>query len=249
MQDLQPPKKNKRRDRGRARDHDIDRKRDRTAKPAAFVAPCPRTPAQAQLYELLRRPNGPCIVTVLGPAGTGKTASVVSVAIERLLMNEYINVLLCRPTVTMGDEKMGALPGGLEAKLEPFMAPFFDVVDPLELKRLKAAGSVKTVSLAHLRGQTFKDSFVVVDEAQNCTQTETRTLLTRLGDRSKIVLVGDPMQSDLPGPAGLNGLAHYARNKCADRWTEHFAFADADCQRHPAVRTVLEFYAAEKAKS
>ena len=245
MQDLLPPKKNKRRDRDRGRDRD----RDSGVRPAEFVAPCPRTPAQAELYELLRRRDGPCIVTVLGPAGTGKTASVVSVAIERLLMDEYSKVLLCRPTVTMGDEKMGALPGGMEAKLEPFMAPFFDVVDPLVLKRLKASGCVKTVSLAHLRGQTFKDSFVVVDEAQNCTRKETQALLTRLGERSKVVLVGDPLQSDLPGPADRNGLAHYAGNKCADMYTGHFAFTCADCQRHPAVRTVLEFYDAEKAKS
>ena len=194
-----------------------------------------RTPTQALYVKKLfsSRP----IVVASGPAGCGKTLLACQVATKLLTMNRIERIVITRPTVSV-DEELGFLPGKLEKKMEPWIKPMFEIFERERIQKY-----VEIVPLAYMRGRTFKNSFVIVDEMQNSTQNQMKMILTRLGDDSKMVVTGDVDQSDLRGSGnGLRDL--FERLDCVKEleYIDRIVFSNEDIQRHPAVREVLSVY-------
>lgn len=180
------------------------------------------------------------VVLALGPAGTGKTYLAIAKAVEALEAGKVQRIVLSRPAVEAG-ENLGFLPGDLTEKLAPYLRPLYDALtERLGTKRLKqmlADGIIEIAPVAYMRGRTLSECFVVIDEAQNCTYTQIKMLLTRLGWRSTMVLTGDPDQTDLlPGISGLADIAAKLE-KLPD--IPVVRLAEADIVRHPLVASML----------
>jgi len=158
-----------------------------------------------------------CVVCT-GPAGTGKTYMACGKAVEMLKSGAISRIILTRPQQECGDP-MGFMPGGNDEKLIDMMMPLLDNLDeflaPGELDKLREEEKVVMVSLGKMRGRTIKDSFVILDEAQNATRTQLKMFVTRFGNKCKMVVCGDPSQSDLPYD-GENSLADACRRFRAD---------------------------------
>lgn len=179
------------------------------------------------------------VVFALGPAGTGKTALAISAAAFAFDQGDVDRIVLARPTVDAG-EQLGFLPGDLREKMAPWLRPLYDELgDRLGARRLQrciADGSIEIAPIGFMRGRTIKNAFVVIDEAQNCTWAQLKMILTRLGDGSRMVLTGDPNQSDLPdGESGLMAMA----SKLAEV-VPVVRLCQADVVRHPLVAEMLE---------
>ena len=192
---------------------------------------------QAALLEALDRDS---VVLALGPAGTGKTFLAIAKAVDALESGRVERIVLTRPAVEAG-ETLGFLPGDLEAKLAPYLRPFYDALgERLGAKRLKqmlADGIIEIAPVAYMRGRTINNSFIVIDEAQNCTFVQLKMLLTRLGWQSTMVLTGDPDQTDLlPGMSGLADIAN--RLEQVGR-IGVVRLTPSDVVRHPLVSSML----------
>lgn len=141
------------------------------------------------------------IVLCCGPAGVGKTHLAAGVAVKMMKAVQISKIIICRPVVGVGKD-IGYLPGHLEDKIGPYLVPLFDefayYCENSLLREWADHGKLEIVPLSMMRGRTFNDSFVILDEAQNATMVELRLLLTRIGENSKIVVAGDLNQSDLP---------------------------------------------------
>ncbi|MFB4164734.1 PhoH family protein [Alteribacillus sp. JSM 102045] len=176
----------------------------------------PRNVEQKMALELLLREDIP-LVTLTGKAGTGKTLlSLAAGLLQTEDMGKYNKLLVARPVVPMGKD-IGYLPGEKEEKLRPWMQPVFDNLEylfntkkPGELDQILAGmGSIQVEALTYIRGRSIPDQFIIIDEAQNLTKHEVKTILTRVGEGSKIVFMGDPAQIDHPYLDELsNGLAY-----------------------------------------
>jgi phosphate starvation-inducible protein PhoH and related proteins len=195
------------------------------------------SPAQQQLMDAI---DAQSVVLALGPAGTGKTYLAIAKAVEALESGKVSRIVLSRPAVEAG-ESLGFLPGDLQEKLAPYLRPLYDALtERLGTKRLKAMladGIIEIAPVAYMRGRTLSECFVVIDEAQNCTYTQIKMLLTRLGWRSTMVLTGDPDQTDLlPGISGLADIAGRLE-KLPD--IPVVRLAEGDIVRHPLVASML----------
>jgi PhoH-like ATPase len=176
----------------------------------------PRNVQQTMAIELLLRKDIP-LVTLIGKAGTGKTLlALASGLMQTEDYGDYKKLLVARPIVPVGKD-LGFLPGEKEEKLRPWMQPIYDnleylfnVKKPGELDAILAGmGSIEVEALTYIRGRSIPDQFIIIDEAQNLTKHEVKTILTRVGERSKIVLMGDPEQIDHPYlDAYNNGLTY-----------------------------------------
>ena len=170
----------------------------------------------------------------------GKTYLAIAKAVEALESGKAQRIVLSRPAVEAG-ESLGFLPGDLQEKLAPYLRPLYDALtERLGIKRLKAMladGIIEIAPVAYMRGRTLSECFVVIDEAQNCTYTQIKMLLTRLGWRSTMVLTGDPDQTDLL--PGISGLADIAEK--LDRLPDIpvVRLAEGDIVRHPLVASML----------
>ncbi|WP_167084404.1 PhoH family protein [Rhizomicrobium palustre] len=195
------------------------------------------SPAQQLLLNALEERS---VTLALGPAGTGKTYLAIAKGVEALEQGRVSRMVLSRPAVEAG-ESLGFLPGDLEQKLAPYLRPLYDALtERLGTKRMKALlaeGVIEIAPVAYMRGRTLNDCFVVIDEAQNCTYTQIKMLLTRLGWRSTMVLTGDPDQTDLL--PGLSGLADVAERLEKVPEIAVVRLADADIVRHPLVAGML----------
>jgi len=165
----------------------------------------PRNVQQTMAFELLLRDDIP-LVTLIGKAGTGKTLMALAAGLMQTEdFRKYKKLLVARPIVPVGKD-LGFLPGEKEEKLRPWMQPIFDNLEflfntkkPGELDDILAGmGSIEVEALTYIRGRSLPEQFIIIDEAQNLTKHEVKTILTRVGEKSKAVLVGDPEQIDHP---------------------------------------------------
>ncbi|MBV9046401.1 MAG: PhoH family protein [Alphaproteobacteria bacterium] len=195
------------------------------------------SPTQQVLLDAIEERS---VVLALGPAGTGKTYLAIAKAVEALEAGRCGRIVLSRPAVEAG-ESLGFLPGDLNEKLAPYLRPLYDALtERLGTKRLKALladGVIEIAPVAYMRGRTLSDCYVVIDEAQNCTYTQLKMLLTRLGWRSTMVLTGDPDQTDLL--KGLSGLGDIADRLEKVPEIAVVRLSDADIVRHPLVAGML----------
>jgi phosphate starvation-inducible PhoH-like protein len=195
------------------------------------------SPAQQQFMDAVDTNS---VVLALGPAGTGKTYLAIAKAVEALESGKVTRIVLSRPAVEAG-ESLGFLPGDLQEKLAPYLRPLYDALtERLGTKRLKAMladGIIEIAPVAYMRGRTLSECFVVIDEAQNCTYTQIKMLLTRLGWRSTMVLTGDPDQTDLL--PGISGLADIAARLDGLADIPVVRLAEGDIVRHPLVASML----------
>ena len=156
-----------------------------------------RSEKQSDYIKALRESD---IVMSLGPAGTGKSFLAVSVAVTLLMEKKIERVILSRPAVEAG-EKLGFLPGDMKEKVDPYLRPLYDALYELfgadKIDKKIESGEIEIAPLAFMRGRTLKNSFAILDEAQNATETQIKMFLTRIGENSKLVVNGDPSQIDL----------------------------------------------------
>lgn len=197
----------------------------------------PQSPNQCLLIEAIATNT---LTLAVGPAGTGKTYLAVTAAVEALEAGDVNRILLSRPAIEAG-ENLGYLPGTMEEKLQPYLRPLYDALgDRLGGKRLKALladGSIEIAPIAYMRGRTLNNSFIVIDEAQNCTYGQIKMLLTRLGWHSTMVITGDPDQSDLL--TGMSGLADIADRLQPLPGVAVVRLGKGDVVRHPLVGEML----------
>jgi phosphate starvation-inducible PhoH-like protein len=199
----------------------------------------PKSEGQAKLMEAIDTSN---LVLALGPAGTGKTYIAIAKAVDALRAGKIGRIVLCRPAVDAG-ENIGFLPGDMEEKLAPYLRPLYDALqDRMSAKQVKAMiaeGQIEIASVGFMRGRTLNNAFIVVDEAQNCTYVQLKMILTRLGWNSKMIVTGDPAQSDLlPEMSGLAPIADKIESMKGDIGVVRLA--QADVVRHPLVAKMLD---------
>jgi len=141
------------------------------------------------------------IVFAIGPAGTGKTYTAVALAVRALKNKTVRKIILTRPAVEAG-ESLGFLPGDLKEKVDPYLRPLYDALDDMipaeKLQQFMTTRVIEIAPLAFMRGRTLDQSFIILDEAQNCTSMQLKMFLTRLGPTAKCIITGDLSQIDLP---------------------------------------------------
>ena len=201
----------------------------------------PRSEQQKKYVRALKEKE---IIISAGPAGTGKTFLAVAVALTMLLEKKIERIILSRPAVEAG-ERLGFLPGDMREKVDPYLRPLYDsLYDLLDYEKIQKkieVGDIEIAPLAFMRGRTLKNSFAILDEAQNATDTQIKMFLTRIGENSKIVINGDPTQIDLPNKSlsGLNRskklLGHLKEISIVD-------FDHKDVVRHPLVSKIVKAY-------
>lgn len=209
----------------------------------------PRNLNQEQYIERLLNPIGTMTFGV-GPAGTGKTMLAVLAAIKFLKSNQVTKIVVTRPAVGVDDEKHGFLPGDLNAKMEPWTKPIFDVFEeyysPKAIQQMIQDGVIEISPLAYMRGRTFKHAYIIADEMQNATPNQMKMLLTRIGDGSRMAVTGDVHQTDKRDTE--NGLLDFAflfnsyGGMGKSRYITFTRFNNTDIERHPAVSEVLDMY-------
>ena len=187
------------------------------------------------------------IVVVGGPAGTGKTYLAMQAAIKALKAGEVDRIILTRPAVGVEDEKHGFLPGDINQKMEPWTRPLLDVLREYytarEIAHMLEEQIVEIAPLAFCRGRNFKNSWIILDEAQNATPSQLKMLLTRIGYGSKIVITGDIEQTDRK--CAQNGLLDL-KNKLKTTTIDGLVtceFYVEDIQRHHIIEHILKLYA------
>lgn len=184
------------------------------------------------------------LVFATGPAGTGKTYLAVAVAVASLLKHEVERIVLSRPAVEAG-EKLGFLPGDLRDKIDPYLQPLYDALHDMlaaeEINSYIEKGMIEIAPLAFMRGRTLKESIVILDEAQNTTPTQMKMFLTRLGEGSKMVVVGDLSQTDLERgiQSGLQDAVARLKNLDEIGIVE---FSEKDIIRHPLLIKIIKAY-------
>jgi len=184
------------------------------------------------------------IVMSLGPAGTGKTYLAVAVALSMLLEKKVERIILSRPAVEAG-ERLGFLPGDMKDKIDPYLRPLYDslydLLDYDKIQRKIESGAIEIAPLAFMRGRTLKNSFAILDEAQNATETQIKMFLTRIGQNSKLVVNGDPSQVDLPNK-NQSGLIKSQAILKDIKEISVINFDHQDVMRHPLVTKIVEAY-------
>ena len=187
------------------------------------------------------------IVFATGPAGTGKTMLAMLAGIKAFKEGQVSKLILTRPAVGVDDERHGFLPGNINAKMEPWTKPLFDVIqeyyNPREVARMLEEQVIEISPLAFMRGRTFKGSWVVADEMQNATPGQIKMLLTRLGEGSKIVVTGDTRQADRSdSDNGLLDFKGLVERYQQSKYVAGVEFERKDIARHPAVKEILDIY-------
>jgi phosphate starvation-inducible PhoH-like protein len=185
------------------------------------------------------------IIFAIGPAGTGKTMLAVQWAIDQLKYGSADKVVITRPAVSV-DEQHGFLPGDLNQKMEPWTKPIMDVFSEnyaaRDVENMIREGVIEVSPLAYMRGRTFKNAVIIADEMQNATPSQMKMLLTRLGQKSKMVVTGDLQQADRPSNNGLLEFLQLFNNFKENRYVDVCHFTVGDIERHEAVKEILAIY-------
>jgi phosphate starvation-inducible PhoH-like protein len=201
----------------------------------------PKTFTQKKYIDAIEQSD---LVFGVGPAGTGKTYLAVAQAVSDLKNGKVKKLILTRPVVEAG-ENLGFLPGDLKEKVDPYLVPLYDALYEMlgtqNTMSLLEKGVIEIAPLAYMRGRTLENAFVILDEAQNTTRVQMKMFLTRLGFASKMVITGDPSQSDLPRgiPSGLNQAISILTEIDS---ISVITFDKIDVVRHPLVQRILERY-------
>ena len=201
----------------------------------------PRSKKQKDYVKGLKEND---ITISTGPAGTGKTYLAVAVALTMLLEKKIERIILSRPAVEAG-ERLGFLPGDMKDKVDPYLRPLYDSLYDLfdfeKIQRMIEIGDIEIAPLAFMRGRTLKNSFAILDEAQNATATQIKMFLTRIGENSKIVVNGDPTQIDLSNK-NMSGLVSSKRLLGHLKEISIVDFDHSDVVRHPLVSKIVKAY-------
>ena len=224
-----------------------DTKNQSTVQPLGEVIKTPKRsviPRSKKQKEYVRSLKTNQIVMSLGPAGTGKTYLAVAVALSMLLDKKVERIILSRPAVEAG-EKLGFLPGDMKEKIDPYLRPLYDslhdLLDYEKIQRKIESGAIEIAPLAFMRGRTLKNSFAILDEAQNATEIQIKMFLTRIGENSKLVVNGDPSQIDLPNK-NQSGLVKSQSILKDIKEISVINFDHQDVVRHPLVTKIVEAY-------
>ena len=200
-----------------------------------------RSKKQSEYLKALQSEN---IIMSLGPAGTGKSYLAVSVAVTLLMEKKIDRVILSRPAVEAG-ERLGFLPGDMKEKVDPYLRPLYDALYDLfgyeQIQRKIDNGSIEIAPLAFMRGRKLKNSFAILDEAQNATLTQIKMFLTRIGENSKLVVNGDPSQIDLINKSHSGLIKSKKILKDIDE-IKVIEFDHKDVVRHPLVSKIIQAY-------
>ena len=201
----------------------------------------PRSEKQKNYLRAIKESE---IIISAGPAGTGKTFLAVAVGLTMLLEKKIERIILSRPAVEAG-ERLGFLPGDMREKVDPYLRPLYDsLYDLLDFEKIQKkieVGDIEIAPLAFMRGRTLKNSFAILDEAQNATDTQIKMFLTRIGENSKIVINGDPSQIDLPNKS-LSGLNRSKKLLGNLSEISVIDFDHTDVVRHPLVSKIVKAY-------
>ena len=204
----------------------------------------PRSPKQAEYLDAIQKNE---MVFGLGPAGTGKTYLAVAAAVSMYLEGQVERLMFCRPALEAG-ERLGFLPGDMKEKVDPYLRPVYDALQdmlPMEFVSKKMeASDIEIAPLAFMRGRTLSNSFVILDEAQNATPAQMKMFLTRMGERSRMVITGDPTQSDLP-PNITSGLNDAIQTLEDTKEIAFIQFSSQDVVRHELVSKIIKAYDAK----
>lgn len=209
----------------------------RSRKPLTLTA---RNPSQRAYIRSIMQND---ITFGMGSAGTGKTYVAAILAMKHITDGLVEKIVICRPAVTAGGENLGFLPGDINAKMDPFLQPIFDAFktywSPQTIKQHIADQVIEIVPLAYMRGRSFNNAFLIADEMQNGTPENLLMLMTRLGEGSKMIITGDPVQSDING----NSCFRMAEDLLGDIDVISFVhFTNADVVRHPTVAKILDVW-------
>jgi phosphate starvation-inducible PhoH-like protein len=201
-------------------------------------------PRSSQQAKYIRQIQTNDLVFGLGPAGTGKTYLAAALGVASLIKGDIKRLILTRPAVEAG-EKLGFLPGNMMEKVDPYLRPIYDALHDMmsaeQVKKHMLNGDIEVAPLAFMRGRTLSDAFVILDEAQNTTLGQMKMFLTRLGNRSQMVVTGDLSQVDLPPgmPSGLQDAVNVLESTSGIGMT---TFDERDVVRHPLVAKIVKAY-------
>lgn len=213
--------------------------------PQGYAKIFPKTLNQAEYIRSMRSHD---ISFSVGPAGTGKTYLAIACALSLALSKKVRKLVLTRPVVESG-ESLGYLPGDLEQKINPYLKPLYDAMEsivPFEvIRRLEDGRMIEIAPLAYMRGRSFNDAFIILDEAQNTTREQMKMFLTRLGNNSRAVITGDVTQIDLPRrvESGLLNAVRILKN--IDGVGISYLHTQ-DVIRNPLIKKIIEAYDNEK---
>lgn len=202
----------------------------------------------ANQQKLVESVNKTDMVFAIGPAGSGKTYTAVALAVKALKEKQVKRIILTRPAVEAG-ENLGFLPGDMKEKLDPYMQPLYDALRDMipyrKLLTLLEESTIETAPLAFMRGRTLDHAFVILDEAQNATESQMKMFLTRMGKNAKFVITGDITQADLPRHqrSGLVQACHILKNIPGITFVE---LTGKDVVRHRLVARIIEAYAKQQ---
>lgn len=201
----------------------------------------PHTQTQRQYVRTIASSD---LTLAIGPAGTGKTYLAMAMAVRALNERRVARVILTRPALEAG-ERLGFLPGDIQAKVDPYLRPLFDalydMIDLQKAQRMIQEGVIEVAPLAFMRGRTLNDAFIILDEGQNTTPEQMKMFLTRLGFGSKAVVTGDITQTDLPR-GQMSGMEHVRRVLPGIPGVSFVYFSDQDVVRHELVQRIIQAY-------
>ena len=209
--------------------------------PRGIKSVYPKNRKQAALIDSIYAND---ITFGLGPAGTGKTYIAVALALKRLLSHTVRKLILTRPVVEAG-ESLGFLPGDLVQKINPYLRPLFDIMETLlpadVLRGMEESNTIEVAPLAYMRGRTLHNAVVILDEAQNTTKEQMKMFLTRMGEGSKLIITGDPSQSDIRGRSE-SGLVHAVSLIRTIDGIGTVEFSADEVVRHSLVQKIINAY-------